>query len=472
MQYSKNTQVIKKRKISKRNSNHPASFRDPSGSLFFENNQLFRKVNFVYKDNYDYLNKCGLYKNLVRNNLLVSHKEVKQKKEKDVYKIIKPELIPFISYPYEWCFTQLKDAAILTLKIARESLRYGMILKDASAFNVQFFQGKPIFIDTLSFEKYKEGEPWAAYQQFCRHFLAPLLLASYKDYRLMQFSKIFIDGIPLDLTSRLLPKSSFLNFSVISSIHLHAKAEKLLENKFIKRKNAFLSKNSLLAILGSLESLILGLKIKVKESEWQNYYKESNYTARSLRAKKRIVKSFIKEIPPVNTLWDLGANTGYFSKDITAKDVTIINFDNDFLAIEKNYEDVKQRKLKNILPLVMDLVNPSSGLGWMSEERDSLINRGPCDVALALALVHHLVISNNLPFNLMSKFFNKICKFLVIEFVPKDDSQVRRMLLNRKDVFYDYNKENFERALSKDFKFLNKVNIKGSDRILYFMKKK
>jgi len=471
MQFSKTAQKSKKKKI-KRCSVHPASFRDPSGSVFFKDGQLYREVSFKYENNYEYLINSGLFKNLVKDKLLIPHKEIVPKKKKDIYKIIKPALIPFISYPYEWCFSQLKDAALLTLEITKISLKYGMILKDASAFNVQFFQGKPIFIDTLSFEKYKEGAPWDAYQQFCRHFLAPLLLAYYKDYRLIQLSKIFLDGIPLDLASKLLPPKSYLNFSVLSNIHMHAKAEKSMESKFIRRRGASVSKTSLLAILDNLQNLISGLKIKTTKSEWQDYYKESNYTSSSLQAKKRIVKSFIKEIPTIKSIWDLGANTGYFSKDTTTKDVTIINFDNDLLAIKKNYEDVRRRKLKNILPLVADLTNPSPGIGWMNEERESLIDRGPCDVAFALALVHHLAISNNLPFTNIADFFNKICRWLIIEFVPKKDSQIKKMLINREDVFENYNQANFEKYFSNDFLISKKVGIPGSKRVMYLMKKK
>jgi hypothetical protein len=227
-----------------------------------------------------------------------------------------------------------------------------------------------------------------------------------------------------------------------------------------------------LAILENLENLISALELKVSESEWQNYYEESNYTTSSMRAKKRIVKSFLKEIPSVKTLWDLGANTGYFSKGITTKDVMIMNFDNDFLAVEKNYEDVKQRKLKNILPLVMDLTNPSSGLGWMNEERSSLIDRGPCDVAMALALVHHLAISNNLPFSNIADFFSKICRWLVIEFVPKNDSQIRKMLINREDIFVNFSQTNFEKDFSKYFLINKTASIPKSSRVMYLMKKR
>lgn len=472
MAYSKTIPKIEKKKVPKRNNFHPASFRDPSGSLIFKNDRLFRQVNFVYKENYNLLITSGLYESLVSEHLLISHKEVKLWKSRGVYKILEPQLIPFISYPYEWCFSQLKDAALLTLKIVERSLDKGLILKDASAYNVQFLNGYPILIDTLSFEKYREGEPWVAYQQFCRHFLSPLLLASYKDYRLMQLSKNFIDGISLDLTSLLLPPKSYLNFSVLSNIHLHAKSEKIMQKRFSKRKDIFISKHSLMAILDSLESFISGLKLKTGESEWQNYYQENSYDEKSLKNKRGIVKSLLKRISPLKSVWDLGANTGYFSKDMLPKNILVVNFDNDFLAIERNYQDIKKKKLSNTLPLVMDLMNPSSGVGWMNEERDSLIDRGPCDVVLALALVHHLMISNNLPFSHIADFLSHICRWLIIEYVPKDDLQIKKMLINRKDIFSDYNQSGFEKDFSTPFSIKGKVGITNSNRVIYLMKKR
>lgn len=452
---------------------HPASFRDPNGSLYFENGNLVRKVNFIYKKNYDFLIKSGLYVKLVGKKYLIPHKELKvDKKDMQVYKVLKPDVVPFVSYPYEWCFSQLRDAALLTLAINKFCIKNGMILKDASAYNVLFKEGRPIFIDTLSFEIYNEGSPWVAYQQFCKHFLSPLLLAAYIDYRLMQLSKVFIDGIPLDLTSKLLPIKSRFNFSVLSNIHLQVKAQKALENKFVKRKIGYVSSNSLLAIMDNLENLISGLKLGIINSEWRDYYQDNSYKKSSLKNKKDIVRGLIRETGGVGMLWDLGANTGYFSKDIVTKNTIVINFDNDFLTTENNYKDVRERKLTNVLPLIMDLTNPSSNVGWANDERSSIIERGPCDVALALALIHHLAITNNLPFNLIAEFFSRICKWLIIEYVPKSDIQVRKMLINREDIFPKYTQTEFEAVFTKYFRLYKKMNVKNSERIVYLFKLK
>ncbi len=420
------------------------SFRDPCGFLFLRNDILYRQVNNLYKDNYDYLIKSGLYKALVDTNLLIPHDEVDidYAISNKVYKIIKPEKIPFISYPYEWSFSQLKDAALTTLQIQKIALSFGMSLKDSSAYNIQFLKGKPVFIDTLSFEKYKEGEPWVAYKQFCQHFLAPLALMSLKDIRLNQLIKNFIDGIPLDLASKLLPTKTRFSFSILTHIHLHAKTQKHYSNKQISKTKQKISKNSFLGIIDSLESAIKKLSWQPFGTEWANYYEDTNYTINALNNKKKLVSDFLDEISPKN-IWDLGANDGLFSKIASEKEIQTISFDIDPAAVEKNYLNCIKNNDIYILPLLLDLSNPTPGIGWENKERMSLQERGPVDAVLALALIHHLAISNNLPLNKIAKFFNNTCNSLIIEFVPKHDSQVQRLLSTREDIFPNYTKKEF-----------------------------
>ena len=435
--------------IDKGNFREPSSFRDPSGFLFLRDGILYRRINISYKENFDYFLKSGLYKFLTDDGLFVSHEEVGGEignlfSSKDNYKTIKPKYIPFISYPYEWCFSQLKDAALITLEIQKKALGFGMSLKDCSAYNIQFYQGKPIFIDTLSFEKYKEGEPWVAYRQFCQHFLAPLALASYTDIRLQQLLRIYIDGIPLDLASTLLPYQTHLKFGILSHIHLHAKSQKYFSEsgEDIKKKYT-MSRHKLMALIDSLESAIKNLHWKFTETEWGDYYDRTNYSEDGLEEKNKIVSSFIDELNP-KVVWDLGANNGLFSRTSASKNIFTVSFDIDPVAIEASYSQMVRQKEKNILPLIMDLFNPSSSLGWNHKERLSLAERGPADTALALALIHHLVISNNLPFSSVAEFFSNICGSLIIEFVPKSDSQVKKLLTTREDIFPGYSQEEFE----------------------------
>ena len=449
-----------------------SSFRDPSGFLFFENEVLYRQINQEYKNEYEHLMDSGLYKRLVDSKLLIPHTEadmISPNKEK-LYKIIKPEPIPFISYPYEWCFSQLKNAAITTLEIQKIAIDYNMTLKDASSYNIQFRQGKPILIDTLSFEKYQEGQTWKPYKQFCQHFLAPLALMSQKDIRLNQLFRIYIDGIPLDLADKLLPSKKLYMFSLLSHIHLHAKSQKHYENKDIKIKTRKMPRNSFVGIIESLHSGIKKLKWTPEKTEWGDYYNDTNYSQGSFEEKIQTVSKFLDKTK-AKLVWDLGANTGIFSRLASKKDIETISFDIDPAAVEKNYLTCIQEADTKLLPLLLDLTNPSSSMGWNSVERNSFVERGPADVVIALALIHHLTISNNIPLFNLAEFFHGICNYLIIEFIPKTDSQVKRLLLTREDIFVDYNQQNFENEFKKFFSVYESKKLNNSERILYLFKK-
>jgi ribosomal protein L11 methylase PrmA len=417
----------------------------------------------------------GLYNELISKEYLIKHSEEKKKVETPGWKIIQPEPIPFISYPYEWSFGMLKDAALLTLKIQKLALKHGMSLKDASAFNIQFFKGKPILIDTLSFEKYNEGKPWVAYKQFVEHFLNPLAIMAYTDVKLNRMSSIFLDGIPLEVASHILPTRSRLNISLLFHIHTHAKAQRNNSNKKLgSQLNARnFSKRALIGMLDSLENCVKKMKWSPAGTQWEDYYEEdkNNYKSESFKHKASLVKKYIAEAKP-QTVWDMGANTGYFSKIGADFGAQVIAFDVDYGAIEKNYRDVKEQEMKNLLPLFSDITNPTPAVGWENQERMSLENRGPADVLMALALIHHLAISHNMPFSYQASCFAKLARFVIVEFIEKDDSQVQILLANRKDIFNEYTKQDFESAFAQYFTLKHADTIKGSKRTLYLFEKK
>src|SRR4030042_2031594 len=456
----------------KTNGISPSSFRDPSGFIFYRNGSIYRQINTAYKENYDHLMDSRLYDSLVKAGLLVPHEEVDIAPEEpaDAYKVIKPQRVPFISYPYEWCFSQFKNAALATLEIQKKALDFGMSLKDCSAYNIQFVHGKPLFIDTLSFKKYIHGQPWTAYRQFCRHFLSPLALMCYKDTGLSRLFRVYMDGIPLDLASSLLPGRTWLKFSLLSHIHLHAKSKKYYADKVVDASKHKMTQFSFRGILDSLESAIRGLNWQPEHTEWANYYEDTNYSAAALEHKKKLVAEFLDQTCP-KSVWDLGANDGMFSRIASNRGIMTISFEIGRAAVEKNYLKCVEKNESNILPLLLDLTNPSPGIGWQNEERLSIRQRGPVDTVFALALVHHLAISNNLPFNKIADFFEKICSSLIVEFVPKTDSQVQRLLSTRKDIFPGYKQDVFESEFSRCFTIQRSEKIKDSERTLYLMRK-
>jgi len=452
------------------------SFRDPSGFMFKHNGQLYRQVNQKYREEYDLLMTSGLYNQLTKSKTLVVHTEVDLElapMPEIAYKVIQPDVVEFISYPYEWCFNQLKDAAILTLAIARRALEFGMSLKDASAYNIQFQQGRPIFIDTLSFEKYEEGMPWVAYRQFCQHFLAPLALMAKKDIRLAQMLRLHIDGIPLDLASKLLPGGTRLNFGLASHIHLHARSQERYADKEVSQAEVKgrISKSAMLGLFDSLLSTVRSLRVKTIQTEWTDYYQDNNYTEASFEAKRQLVKSFIEKVNP-KQVWDLGGNTGEFSRAASDLGIPTVCYDIDPGAVQQNYDLVKKNKEKFMLPLCMDLTNPSPDLGWHNAERESMQTRGPVDLVMALALIHHLAISNNVPLVDVANYFADLGEHLIIEFVPKSDSQVKRLLASRVDIFPDYSLNGFKKAFEEQFTLKLQEQVPGSERTIFLFTRK
>jgi hypothetical protein len=332
---------------------------------------------------------------------------------------------------------------------------------------------KAIFIDTLSFEPYVEGVPWTAYRQFCQHFLAPLALMAYTDIRLSNLLRTYVDGVPLDLASKLLPVRSLLNFSLILNLHMHAKAQKRYAGKRVvnEQNQRTMNRTQLLGLIQSLYASIANLKWDPGKTEWADYYDQSSYSEVLTQKKKELLGSFLGRVQP-DVVWDLGANTGIFSRIASERGIFTVAFDKDFGAVEQSYLIGKGHNERYLLPLVLDLTNPSPGLGWANNERMSLNERGPVDFAWALALVHHLAISNNVPLTRLAHYFHELTAWLAIEFVPKSDPQVHRLLANRKDVFPDYSLQGFESAFTKHFEIVQMVALPSSERVVYLLKRR
>lgn len=456
-----------------------ASFRDKDATIVYFQNKVYRLIFDSYKSNYDLFLSSGLYKNLLTENKIVSHLEIdnfqfinKQIDYKTVYKVLEVDKIPFITYPYEWSFEHLKQAALLTLEIQKKSLEYGLTLKDASAYNVQFIGNRPIFIDTSSFEIYNEGSPWVAYRQFCMHFLAPLLMHYYKIPQALKFSQLDINGVSLDFASKVLPFKSKLNLSVLMHIHLHAKSE--IKNKQIGNKELpaiHVSKSKLINIIDHLFETISNLRVHTR-TEWTDYYNTFSYSEISFKIKKEIIEKWLA-ISEIENIVDAGCNEGEFSFIASKFAKNVISFDFDESVIRNLFFRTQKQKIDNIYSLVVDLSSPSPSIGWNNKERKSLLERlGKNNTTMALALVHHLSIGNNVPFIKQAEFFASFSKSLIIEFVPKNDVQVSRLLVSRKDIFSDYNLDNFINAFSNFFILENQAKIKDTERILLYFKRK
>jgi hypothetical protein len=450
-----------------------SSFRDPAGFVYNSEGQFFRQINLSYSEIYDEVINCGLFDSLIEKNWLLPFEEdgTESFKSDDGYKIIKPLRIPFVSYPYEWSFSQIKDAALLTLDIHLAALQKGLLLKDASSYNIQFYKGRPIFIDHLSFDLSDRYGVWPAYGQFCRHFLAPLVLMSRVNIQLGQLYRLYLDGVPLDLATAMLPAKNRLNPGLLMHLYLHARSQNKYADQGNKLKESQkLTSKQLISIARSLRNTVKNISWKPSNTEWGDYYTDTNYNDVAMTSKKEIVSDFLQQISP-KKVWDLGGNIGVMSRLALQNGAHVLSFDIDPAAVEKNYLQCKEENERNLLPLIMDFNNPSPDIGFACRERDSLTTRGPADLLLALALIHHLSISNNLPFIYLSEYFSSLGNWLIIEFVPKKDSQVQRLLTSREDIFVDYTEDYFEASFSNNFSIIKKERISESDRIVYLMRK-
>ncbi|GHS88668.1 50S ribosomal protein L11 methyltransferase [Synergistales bacterium] len=456
------------------------SFRDPNGFVYVKDNVLLRQVNDSYKSEYDALMDGGLYNSLVEKKWIIHHQEEDLSlaySALPAYKILKPEPVPYISYPFEWCFEQYKSAALLTLDICLEALRFSMILKDASSYNIQFIGSRPVFIDTLSFEKYTEGHPWIAYGQFCKHFLAPILLMSKVNVQLSQLMRVYIDGIPIELAADLLPQRYKFAPSIYMHIFLHAKMltrAAVSGNESARQaKAAHIRENALIFILNNMRSLIAKCEVEKGRTEWGEYYENMmNYSDAAFRSKALIVKDFLSSCSALN-ICDMGGNRGEFSKIASEIEGSyVVCYDIDHTAVNRHYSALKSMGISNILPLTLDLTNPSPAIGWANEERKSIPNRADWDCTMALALIHHLAISNNLPLYNIADYFSRMSPWLIIEFVPKEDEQVQKLLRLRQDIFTEYNVEGFEKSFSLFYDIIAKREVQDSLRTIYLLKRK
>jgi ribosomal protein L11 methylase PrmA len=453
-----------------------ASFRDPSAFVFWRDGQPYRQIQRSFADDWDAFEASPLKRRLLDQRRLIQYEPVglDLATTPGAHAVIRPERLEFLSYPYEWTFGELREAALLTLDIQLDAMRAGWTLKDASAYNIQFHEARPIHIDSSSFEPLDEGSPWVAYRQFCDHFLAPLALAARRDVRLSDLLRLGPDGIPLDLASRLLPWRTWFDFGLLSHVHLHARAQirhAANEDKGRSARDARIPRARLEGLIRNLRSTVERLEWRAFGTEWADYAEHTSYSERAAADKDRLVDAFVREIPG-RRVWDLGANTGRFSRIAADAGKRVVALDIDPAAAERHFRALREAGRTDVLPLVADIANPSPALGWAGRERRSLLERADADAILALALVHHLALTRNVPLPMVFDLFADLAPSAVVEFVPKEDPMVRRLLATRRDVFADYDLEGFRAAAATRFETLREVPIEDSVRVLFLLRRR
>lgn len=446
----------------------PSSFRDPAGYVTLERGLVKRVVTDWGREDYEMLMRSGLYEELVSEGLLLEHtEEPRMRPAPGIWKVLRPRQLGFLSYPYEWCFTQLQEAALLTLDIQERALRYGMSLKDATPFNVQFEDARPVFIDTLSFER-DRGGPWVAYEQFCRMFLAPLWLCSVHPGAI-QHLRVRLEGFDLRSTSRALGWWTYFRTGALLHIHLHARAQRLAAGNGRARPGGTAT-NMKLALAASLRSAVRAAK-PPRWSAWGRYA-ESNrhYSPEAAAFKRRFVQEAVRALRPW-LVYDLGGNTGEYARAAASEGCRCVLFDADPLCIDRAYRIERNSGAGRVLPLVMDLTNPSLALGVSLTERQSLLERRPADLALALALTHHLRIHHAIPFSVQAELFAKLGRSLVAEYAPPEDPMVQEMAPDAAQRFPDYSLEGFRAGFAEQFTLVREAPVPGMTRRLLLFRR-
>lgn len=448
-----------------------ASFRDPSGHVYESNGRIFRTITERAVDEYRFARDSGVLQSLADRGLLIPSDEVSLAEAglediPDVVLAVEHPRLPFISYPYEWPFPALKAAALLHLDLNIELVAHGMTLSDATAFNVQFRGNKPVFIDLLSLRRYREGEYWTGYRQFCDQFLNPLLLRALAGVTHNAWCRGSPEGIAASDIVRLLPWRKKISPRVFAHVGLQSKFQTadVSQDKAKSLKSGKLSKSAYLGILHQLRGWIAGLKPAGSGTTvWQDYVGTHSYSDEEQQTKKAFIGEFVEAVQPA-MLWDFGCNTGDFSEvALSAGAGAVIGFDFDQGALDAAFERSRDRNL-DFLPLFQDATNPSPDQGWKQRERDGLAGRRNADALLALALVHHLAIGKNVPLPDVVDWLVGMAPQGVIEFVPKDDPMIQRMLMLRDDIFDGYSYELFRDHLKTHARIVREQRVSQSDR--------
>ena len=456
------------------------SFRDRDNQVFLLNERVLRGVSETALANWQQLASSKFFAKYAASGHIVGTRllaaddvDAASHKAAQMWPAyLEHERIPFINYSYEWCYAMVKDAALLHLELLEAALCENMIIKDASAFNIQFVGHKPVFIDIPSFEKYCAGTPWVGFRQFCQHFLYPLMLQSFKNISLRSWLRGSVEGITPHECAQLMSLRDMFRRGVFSLVYLQSKlVDSMGDAKtsiVAEARDSEFGKEIVLVNIRKLRKIIGKLEWRLARSEWSEYTDTHSYDAECFDKKNVFVKRVVEARSRKNA-WDIGCNTGHFSRILAQNTDYVVAMDIDELSIQRLYTQLKQEQHDRILPLVFDLTNPSPRLGWRCEERRALSDRQSPDLILCLALVHHLVISGNVPLLQVMDWLASFQCEVVIEMLTKEDGMVKKLLLNKDDQYDEFNVAGFEAIADRYFTTLDKVEIMPGKRFLYHL---
>lgn len=456
------------------------SFRDRSNQVYYMNGQVFRGVSKTALKYWEKLANQDFFREMQQRGEVVQT-ELLPAKDKSTLEIVrdgwagvlKHKTIPMVSYPYEWTFGMLKDAALLQLILIERLIENDWTMKDATAYNIQWIGAKPTFIDVVSFEPREEDSPWVGYRQFCMMFLIPLLLKAHRSIDYIPFLRSNLEGISPVEAAKFFPFGSRLKKGVFMHVYLHAKMQTAFSDdtpsdKPTTAKKVKQSKAAVLGTIQGLQRVVRKLRLKNRPTTWGDYAQKHSYTDESYDEKQDFVKRHAEK-RHWGMIWDIGCNTGTFSKICSPHADNVLSIDGDALAVEKLYQEQKKKDHGNILPLIMDLSNISPNQGWRGMERKALEERGTPDLVLCLALIHHIVISANIPMRSFLEWVRGLNSDVIIEFVCPDDPMTLHLLKNRVNQYDEYTESNFDTVAAEMFVIVEKAPLKAGLRQIYYL---
>jgi hypothetical protein len=450
----------------------PGSFRDWDSRIFYDDGRILRALSDDGLQDWLALAESKLFAEAVAEGKLVSSSPVDDAEITGAAAVLEHARIPFVSYPYEWTFAMLRDAALLQLDLLRRALDEDLILKDSSSYNVQWNGSRPVFIDIGSFERLRPGEPWAGYRQFCMLFLNPLLLQAYKDVDFRPWLRGSLEGItPADARSVLSFRDLFRR-GVLTNVSLHARLERKHadSSRDVKTelKQAGFRKELIVANVRRLEKLVRKLEWKPGETAWSGYRATTSYDEADAVRKEAFVREVVHS-RRWGLVWDIGCNEGRHSRIAAENAGYVVALDGDAAVVDGLYRALAAEGSTAILPLAVDVTDPSPALGWHGLERKTMEARGRPELTLCLAVLHHVVISGNVPVPEFLSWLAELQTALVIEFPTRDDPRVASLLARKKPGAHpDYDRECFERALAQRFDVSRKEELSSGTRILYY----
>jgi SAM-dependent methyltransferase len=455
----------------------PGSFRDPESRVFYAGDQVYRALSPDGLADFEALEATGLLDDgrVVRTEKAGDAAALRDLLVHEPAAVLRHERIPFVSYPYEWTFSMLRDAALLQLDLLLAALEHDMALKDSTPYNVQFRGAKPVFVDVGSFERLREGEPWVGYRQFCMLYLYPLLLLSLKGVPFHPWLRGSIDGITPSQMRALLSFRDRFRRGLFTNVFMHAKLEARYADRpgQVKEEVRRVFKKELfVANVRKMRKLVERLEWEPPAGVWTAYGERNTYTDADARRKD----DFVREVARSRRwelVWDIGANNGRYSRLAAEGARTVVAIDADQGPVELLYRDLREEGNEQILTLTMNLADPSPGLGWRGLERRSMPDRGKPDLVLALALVHHVAISANVPVKELVDWLASLGSALVIEFPTREDPMVKKLLAPKREGLHpDYELAFFERCLNEAVEVDRSERLESGTRVLYFARPK